>query len=87
MTEEKFVASDQDNAAKTSASIYTNKLIIFFGKRAFFTLLFSTKMSSNPTNIAVKPLARGSWFHLSIEIDVISTVDKSTDQGKWLSIY
>ena len=79
--------SHQDNAAKTSASIYTNMLIVFFGKGAVFTLLFSTKMSGNPTNIAVKPLARDSWFHLSIEIDVVSTVDKSTDQGKLLSIY
>ena len=63
------------------------KMFTFLGNGAFFILLFSTKMSTNPTNTAVKPLAHGSWFHLSIEIDVISTVDKSTDQGKLLSIY
>ena len=72
MTEDKFVENGTEpsgyNAAKTSASIYTNILIIFFGKGAFFTLLFSTKMSTKPTNITVKPLARWSWFHLSIEI-------------------
>ena len=62
-------------------------MFTFLGNGAFFILLFSTKMSTNPTNTAVKPLAHGSWFHLSIEIDVISTVDKSTDQGKLLSIY
>ena len=34
-------------------------------------------------NLAVKPLARGAWFHLSLQhFDVISTVDKSTDHGK-----
>ena len=34
-------------------------------------------------NLAVKPLARGPWFHLSLQqFDVISTVVKSTDHGK-----
>ena len=36
---------------------------------------------------AVKQLACGSWFLLSFEhFDVISTVDKSTDHGKLLSV-
>ena len=35
----------------------------------------------------MKPLACGSWFHLSLEhFDVISMVDKSIDLGKLLSI-
>ena len=39
------------------------------------------------TLLAVKPLARGLWFHLSLEhFDIISMVDKSIDHGKLLSI-
>ena len=41
----------------------------------------------NVPNFAVKPLACSSWLHLSFKhFDIISTVDKSTDHGKLLSI-
>ena len=37
----------------------------------------------NVQNFAMKPLACGSWFHLSFEhFDVISMVDKSADNEK-----
>ena len=35
----------------------------------------------------MKPLSCGSWFHMSCEhFDVISMVNKSTDDGKLLSM-
>ena len=45
------------------------------------------EMELKVQNFAVKPLACSSWIHLSFEhFDVISVVDKSTDQGKLLSV-
>jgi len=43
-----------------------------------YTLIDHRNDTKNVQNFAVKPLARGSWFHLSFEyFDVVSTVDRN----------
>ena len=43
-----------------------------------YTLKHHRNVAKNVQNFAVKPLARGSWFHLSFEhFDVISMVDRN----------
>lgn len=51
-------------------------------------LLSTIEMTSqNVQNLGVKPLTCSLWFHLSFEcVDVMFMVDKSTDNGKLLSI-
>ena len=43
----------------------------------------STTWHQNVQNFAVKPLACGLWFHMSLGFDAISMVNESTDHGNF----
>ena len=70
--------------SKSSDVIVKNKsTTIFHGLHVYHRF----KWCQNVQNFAVKPLACGSWFHLSFEhFNIISMVHKSTDHGKLLLI-